>query len=188
MGYMSDTTELAELALEEGATRAAVIDIDGIRLYREIRSLCERNSCGQYGRNWMCPPHVGTIEETAARLRSFQKGLLVQSVSELEDSFDVEGMGRSQKEHQDLMRRLAESVRRRVDGEIAIMGAGPCDVCKECTILKGKPCRHPDRAMSSMEAFGMNVKEVVESCGFPYIGGKNTVSYVGMILYRTVNS
>jgi FKBP-type peptidyl-prolyl cis-trans isomerase 2 len=37
--------------------------------------------------------------------------------------------------------------------------------------------------ISSPEAYGMNVKDLVEKCGMSYINGKNTVSYVGMILF-----
>jgi len=181
--------ELTRLALDAGATHAAVLATEDVRLYREVRRLCEQNACGRYGRNWQCPPHVGPLEETAARFRAFSHGLLVQTVGDLEDSYDVEGMGRIQTEHQRRVRRIAASIHDdpAIDTTLAL-GAGPCDVCETGSILEEAPCPIPDRAMPSVEAFGMNVKEVVESCGLQYMGGANTVSYVGLILYSTLKS
>ena len=65
-------------ALRLGATKAAMLPLEGVRFYPELRTLCERNACGSYGKSWGCPPHVGEIEELAARVRSFASGLLFQ--------------------------------------------------------------------------------------------------------------
>lgn len=177
--------DLVAEALRLGATKAAMLPLEGLRFYPELRTLCERNACGSYGKSWGCPPHVGEIEELAARVRSFAHGLLFQCITEIEDSYDIEGMGRGAAHHKRVVRELAEIFRTRYGAaDVLVLGTGPCDFCEECTISTGQPCRYPDRLISSAEAYGMNVKELVERCGFSYINGKNTVSYVGVILFN----
>jgi hypothetical protein len=38
--------------------------------------------------------------------------------------------------------------------------------------------------MASVEAYGLDVKALVESVGLKYVNGKGTVSYVGAMLVR----
>ena len=35
----------------------------------EVRRMCERNDCGSYAKNWMCPPGVGPVAEWYAKSR-----------------------------------------------------------------------------------------------------------------------
>jgi predicted metal-binding protein len=183
---VSETDRLVEEALALGATRAAVTSTDGIRLHPEVRRLCAQNSCGKHGANWMCPPAVGSLDELAASLSDYGRALVVQSVSDLDGPFDVDGMDSSAGEHQKLVRELAKLMREEYGvANVMPLGAGPCMSCKRCTIADEEPCPYPDRAISSMEAYGMNVKEVVEKCGLKYSAGPNTVSYVAAFLYRS---
>jgi predicted metal-binding protein len=171
-------------AIDHGATHAADLDISAIKFYPQVRRMCECNSCGSIGKNWQCPPHVGTLKENAAVTRSYQHGILVQSVGELEDSYDIEGMGRLQTEHQKRLRGIAGDLRDESGvSRVFALGAGPCDVCSRCTILDDKPCHLPDKIMPSVEAYGMNAQKIVESCGMSYINGRDTVSYVGVVLF-----
>jgi len=179
-----DRERLIADAIACGATHAGIVEMRTVRFYPEVRRLCQANACGLYGRNWMCPPGVGTLEELARRVKRFERGVLFQTVGSLTDSFDVEGMGEAAKRHKTLLRALRDHFETHYRfPEMLTMGAGPCDVCRDCTFPVGTPCRLPDRAVSSLEAYGMNVKQVVESCGLSYMNGKNTVSYVGLILY-----
>ena len=54
--------EMIEIALDAGALKATVIDIDSIVLNATFRDICKSNGCGMYGRCWMCPPDIGDIE------------------------------------------------------------------------------------------------------------------------------
>lgn len=175
-------------ATDAGATRVARINPVTIRYYMAVRTLCENNACGSYGKNWQCPPFVGHLAETSKRAKEFPHGVVLQSVGTLEDSYDIEGMSREQQVHQDCLRAIGKRLRTEHRAvPFLLLGAGPCDVCPRCTILDNEPCRLPDQIMPSMEAFGMNVKEVVESVGLPYISGKNTVTYSGLILYGSTD-
>ncbi|OLN25710.1 hypothetical protein DSOL_5246 [Desulfosporosinus metallidurans] len=48
----------------------------------------------------------------------------------------------------------------------------------------GEKCKFPDKAVSSVEANGIDVMALVKSSGIPYNNGKNTVSFVALILFN----
>ncbi|HPE96129.1 MAG TPA: DUF2284 domain-containing protein, partial [Bacillota bacterium] len=64
---------------------------------------------------------------------------------------------------------------------------GGCGLCETCAAKEKKPCRHPDKAFSSLEAYCMNVSLLAEKCSMEYInmidGSYDTVTYFGIILY-----
>ena len=92
-----DGERLIQIALECGATKAAIVTQKDIVLNAAFRGMCEANRCGVYGRCYMCPPDVGPIDELMARVRGYERGLLYQTISPLEDSFDIEGMQAAKK-------------------------------------------------------------------------------------------
>ena len=73
--------------------------------------MCASNTCHMYGKNWHCPPGCGTLEECEARVRSYRQGILVQTVGELEDSMDGEGMMETEKAHKEHFFALEEKLR-----------------------------------------------------------------------------
>ena len=91
-----DEARLIRAALDCGASAADVVTRDGIATDPSFRALCEENRCGLYGRCYMCPPDIGPVEELIAQVLSFDRGLLYQTVSPLEDSFDIRRDGRSE--------------------------------------------------------------------------------------------
>jgi hypothetical protein len=54
----------------------------------------------------------------------------------------------------------------------------------KCGYLVGEECQFPDKAVSSVEANGIDVIALVKTSGIPYNNGKNTVSYVALILFN----
>ena len=63
------------------------------------------------------------------------------------------------------------------------LGAGGCHLCEVCAKKTGEPCRHPDRAVASLEAYGVNVSALARLCGMKYINGENTVTYFGALFF-----
>lgn len=176
-GIESLCTEILTL----GASNADIVPVAQVSFEPEFRKLCEQNVCGSYGRNWMCPPHVGAIDELIARARSYETILVYQLISELEDSYDFEGM----MEANARMHALSEQVRLLVQPQYPnalLLGAGGCTHCARCAKLDDQPCRFPEKAMPSMEAFGINVSTLAPLAGMKYINGANTVTYFGAVL------
>ncbi len=174
--------ELIDIALDAGAKKAAVITAEDIVLDASFRDICAKNSCAQYGRCWMCPPDIGEIETLMAEVRKYGHGLLYQTIGELEDSFDVEGMDEAAKAHVVVGQRL-EAFLMLILGKHLHLSCGGCRICERCAKLDGLPCRDPERAMPSMEGYGIDVYSTCKPTELKYINGQNTVTYFGIVLF-----
>ena len=56
----------------------------------EVRSMCAANTCQMYEHSWACPPACGEIADFQAMMNEYEHCLVVQSVGQMEDDFDVE--------------------------------------------------------------------------------------------------
>ena len=173
--------ELIQLALDAGFTHAAVMDAAKIQPLPEVRDMCAVNTCHRYGACWSCPPACGTLEECKERLSQYRSGLVVQVVGELEDSFDVEGLQELEKRQKEAFSKLLPQLREKMD-HLLPLGTGSCTICKECT-YPDAPCRFPEKAVSSMEAYGLLVNQVCTDSGLRYNYGPNTMAYTGCFLF-----
>ena len=174
---------LAQIPLSLGAFRAAVIPVADVETDASFRALCESNACGNYGRNWMCPPDAGDIHELMERLRTYTYALVYQTVTELEDSYDFEGMMDAGVAHNELMIRLREKLKGEGLSRVLHLGAGGCRMCPVCAKRTGEPCRKPDLAVASLETYGINVSKLATAAGMKYINGQDTVTYFGAVLF-----
>ena len=174
---------LCEKIIEKGAFKAAVIKTDDVETDASFRTLCEQNVCGSYGRNWMCPPDAGEINELIGVLHSYEYILVYQSVGTLEDSFDIEGMAEAAINHHKLMYEVRKTADCEKFRRVLYLGAGGCRLCEKCARITNEPCRNPERAIPSLEAYGVNVSRLAKAAGMKYINGQNTVTYFGAVLF-----
>ena len=172
--------QLAALAEKVGFTVWTPLDIKTVELKPEVRDMCAGGSCQQYGKRWSCPPGCGTLEECAAKVAECSYGILVQSVGDVEDSFDFETMMEIQEGHKARFERMHKAICDRGE-QVLALGAGCCTRCKECT-YPDAPCRFPDRMVSSMEAYGMLVLEVCKANGMKYYYGSDKMAYTSCFL------
>lgn len=167
--------ELIREALEEGFTYAVEIRRDSVELLEEVRQMCEKNTCRIYGKNWACPPACGTLEECARRLQEYPAGILLQTVGEIEDWMDFEGMMEVEKHHKETFERYVDRLRQQ-KAEVLPIGTGGCRICQECT-YPHQPCRFPQRCFTSMEAYGMEVNRICKKNGLAYNYGPGKIAY-----------
>jgi len=180
-----DLDELVRDALESKATCAAIARTGDISFHEDFRKACEQNQCGKYNTNWMGPPAIGPVSDLIERVKKYRHGLLFQTVHQLRSSFDYKGMVEGGKIHGQIFRDLLDKVRSKYKfREILPLNAGCCSICEKCAYLENLPCRYPDLAVSSVEAYGINVIALEKSAGIPIYHGKNTVAYVGLILFE----
>ena len=177
-----DHNALIQSALDCGAAGAAVVSVGDIAFDRAFRDACARNICGKYGTNWMCPPSVGDIDEMISRAKSFGQMLVFQSISLLEDSYDIEGMRAAGKNHSALTLAIALAVRPMLEQSI-MLGAGACGICGRCAKADDAPCRFPEKAAASLESYGISVTDLASLSGLKYINGQNTLTFFGGILF-----
>lgn len=166
-----------------GAFRAAVIRVQDIRLDPVFRRMCEDNVCGNFGKCWMCPPDAGEIGDLMDAFRRYDYALVYQSVGQLEDSYDFEGMMSAAEEHSRLIQRVRKAFPQGDFAKILHLGAGGCHVCPVCAKRENLPCRNPDLAISSLETYGVDVSALATACGMRYTNGQNTVTYFGAMLF-----
>lgn len=169
-------------ALEAGFTNAVELDCSTIEVRTEVRDMCAMNTCRQYGKNWACPPGCGTVEECKERIGKYKKGILVQLVGEVEDSLDIESMQEIKEKYSTIFIEFTEKMRNEFS-ELLPLAAGSCTICKECG-CPDQPCRFPDKAISSMEAYGLLVNEICTANQIKYNYGPQKMAYTGCFLFE----
>lgn len=179
-GSIEMIEQLIKRALEAGFDKAGALDCSTIVLRPEVREACRKNTCGRYGTSWSCPPGCGSLDECAARIRKYSKGLIVQTVGKLEDEFDGEGMMAAAERHEQTFRRFAGELRGEYPNMLP-MGTESCSTCDQCT-YPDSPCVDPLGASSPMEAYGIMVSEVCRVNGMDYYYGKGTIAFTACFL------
>ena len=178
-----DYQKLVDTALSCGATKATIIDQQQIVLSETFRDICESNQCGGYGKCWMCPPYIGEIGELMEKVRRYPRGLWFQTISEIEDSYDIEGMFEAGKKHAQMTQTLRDNVSGLLKEPFLILSCGGCHLWPTCAEAEDKPCGFPDKAISSLEGYGFDVYNTTKSTDLKYINGQNTVTYFGIVLF-----
>ena len=177
MGFREDP---AETALALGFDVAVPLDPKDLEARDDVRAMCAQDRCGAYGKNWTCPPACGTLEGCRDRMRSYRSGLLLQTVGHMRKDIDSRCYRDTERRHLEQLRALTDRLRRSHPGLLSL-GAGGCRVCKVCAYPE--PCRFPEKAEASMEAYGLFVTEVCRGAGAEYHHGPRTVTYTACVLY-----
>lgn len=177
-----DKEQLLQTVLDCGATKATVIPQSQIVMSAHFRDICASNQCGGYGKCWMCPPDIGEIEPLMELVRSYPWGILYQSIAEIEDSFDIEGMFEASAAHAQLSQRIHAALKPVLGDRFLHLSCGGCHLCETCAKKTGEPCRQPDKALPGLEGYGIDVYNTTKDTELKYINGQNTVTYFGMVL------
>ena len=168
-----------------GISAAAMFPVTEIKFDGIFRKMCADNLCGRYGKNHKCPPLVGEPEDLKNEVLAYDRALLIQTIYPLEDSYDFEGMNEGGRVHGENMEKTRRYIEANIKYEkMLVLGAGGCGVCEKCGAAENAPCRFPDRAVSSVEAYCMDVAHMTTTHGLRYINGENTVSYVAVFLLK----
>lgn len=175
--------KLTSLAVSNGATKATIIPASQIVTNREFRAICEGNGCGVFGKCWTCPPFIGEIEPLMEKVHSYPYGLLYQTISDLEDSFDIEGMFEAGYRHAAVSQKIQEAVKEILPEGFLHLSCGGCRLCETCAKRSDEPCRFPEKALASLEGYGIDVYNTTSGTELKYINGENTVTYFGLVLF-----
>lgn len=116
---------ITQKALELGASRCGVTAVKEVTFDPGLRKNCEMNYCGSYGKNYMCPPDAGEIHQLIQQAQTYDHLLLFQTISPLEDSFDLEGMMEASERHGKLVDGISDYLEALPDSpRYMILGAG----------------------------------------------------------------
>lgn len=177
-----DKEQMISYCMELGCHAAAVLPVSEIPFDPGLREYCRKNTCRMYGTNYGCPPLAGGEYELIKRAKGYGEILVFQAVFGLEDSFDFEGMVEAGKKHEQTAEAIFAGIRKAYPDGICLT-AGGCKICEVCAAGTGEACRFPQRSLSSLEAYCINVSELSAKCGMKYINGVNTVTYFGGVLF-----
>ena len=175
--------DLKAFAKECGFTVAEDLDPKTLKFLPEVRDMCAADKCRHYNRSWACPPACGTLEEWAEKAGRFSKGILLQTVGDIEDTLDFEAIMDIAKTNAENFIRFTDVILDEDHLDCLPLAVGGCTRCKKCT-YPDAPCRFPDRCFSSMEATGLLVNQVCVDNGVPYNYGKGKMAYTSCLLYN----
>jgi len=171
---------LQKLGLEAGFSKVELLDCSTVKVLEQVRDMCASGKCTRYGTNWTCPPACGTLGECEARIGRYRWGLLVQTIGDLEDEYDGEAMMEAQARHKETFAKFLKDLRKEYPDLLAL-GAGCCTVCASCSYPKA-PCRFPEKAVSSVEAYGIMVMDLCKANGLGYYYGPEHIAYTSCYL------
>ena len=167
----TDFEELEQLAMSLGATDVAIRSTTDIEVDEKLVSFCKEPRCPNYGLSPSCPPHVSGPDGFRALLKDRPNVLVIRIVVPSSVLFSDE--------RTEIMAFLHELVakleRAAIEKGLAKSKAFAGGSCKDlfcfdevdCNVLSGRgKCRNPDRARHSMSGYGVNVSELIKTCGW----------------------
>lgn len=173
-------TRWLEEAKKLGFDVAVELDAQQLVAREDVRAMCVEDKCGAYNKNWTCPPAIGSVEKCQQQMRRYKRGILLQTVGHMQKAVDSKCYRVTEQRHMKNFYALAEAIRK-VHPDALCLGAGGCRICKQCAYPE--PCRFPDKAVSSMEGYGLFVTQVCRDAGIPYHHGDRTITYTACVLF-----
>ena len=166
-----------------GFSNVSLINVSDIEFEPSLLELCKMNACGNYCKNYTCPPLIGNPPELIKHAKSYNRAIVFQKIYQLTDSFDIEGMDNSRIDFRNLTHKVNDLCKNRLD-DYLLLTAGGCSECSICGAVTGEKCSFPQKAYPSLEAYSINVSTLCEKSGMKYINGVNTVTYFGAIFIK----
>jgi predicted metal-binding protein len=146
---ISDKAEIEKSCISNKALGAKFIDPKSIVVGYWTRYKCQYG-CGAYGKSMCCPPNTPTPDETKKILSDYNIGLLVHFGGDVRVTKTIA--------------KIEREVFLKNYYKVISFGAGPCNLCKECSFSE---CKFPNIGRPSMEACGIDVYATARGNGFP---------------------
>ena len=172
--------EVESLARKSGFTHVGVIPVSRLVFDPSLRKYCEKNLCGNYGKNHSCPPECGTPEEMKERTEQYRQAWIFQTIAQV-DWHDSAALKAVRDSHNVRSRELLEKLKERGVTGLAML-AGPCSACGACAGAEGKPCNFPEKQVSCISAYCMSAEKMAEEAGLPYWCGERKVAFFSLLL------
>lgn len=145
-----------------------------------VRHVCEAE-CPMYGKTWACPPAVGTVAACRERCLAYPELLMISTVTEVQDSANIEETLATRGEHEAVTHQVAEMVKAQ-GCDVMALSTEACAICEHCA-YPNAPCRHPERMFPCVESHGILVTDIAEKHGMDFFNG-NIVTWFSLIFYR----
>ena len=167
---------------EEMGFHAAVISAKEIPVEGAFRKFCEDNLCGKYNANYSCPPACGTVEEVRERLHGGDRALVLQTIHDIGSYENKEAILKSKKDLNLAILKLTEQFRKE-GASCFCLGYGGCPLCTPCKQAVGEACAFPEKKISCMSAYCIDVGRLAEKCGLEFAWVPEKLYLFGMIVF-----
>lgn len=174
--------ELIRLAEAEGF-HVAILSAKDIPVDGSYRKFCEDNLCGKYDANYSCPPACGTVEEVHGRLFAQDKALVLQTSHDIGSYENKEAILKSKKNLNLAILSLTDTLKK-AGMDCFCLGYGGCPLCDPCKQVEGKPCVFPEKRISCMSAYCIDVGKLAGKCGLEFAWLPEKLFLFGMIVFR----
>lgn len=178
--------ELLELARGLGFS-AAMIEPENIPVNPAFRAFCEENRCGKYNANYSCPPDCGTVEELRGKILAEDTAMIITTKWDIGSYENKEGIQKAKKSHNAAVLRLMDRLRRLGYGGFAA-GYNGCPLCDPCKRILNEPCPFPDKRISCMSAYCIDVAQTAGRCGLEFAWEPGKLYLFGLIAIHNQNS
>ena len=145
----NDKIEFQDLCRKNKAINSKFIDPKSIVISHWAGYKC-KYGCAAYGKSRCCPPHAPSPDETRKIIADFKIGLLIHFGGDVRVTKTIS--------------KIERLIFLKNFYKVISFGAGPCRLCKECSLSE---CKFPDIARPSMEACGIDVYATARANGFP---------------------
>lgn len=175
----ADLQRYRRLALEAGASAAAIIPASDVAIDERVRLKCFVPRCPRAGETPNCPPYAPDLDLVRKAVGRFSWAILFKcDVEPIEEYVPAKDKTRAEKRRALSFHRKSSDVLYELerqaykDGYHLAMGFGGGS-CKDylchgliCQFLDSGRCRFPQRARPAMEAVGVDVLSLVRNAGW----------------------
>jgi len=166
-----DLDQLIQLAISLGASEACTLSSDEIIVKDQLARKCIEPQCENYGLSYSCPPYIEGPGSFRELIKTHPRALVIRLIipSSMLLSWEQHDLGRILHE---LVATVELEARKLGYTKSSGFAGGSCKelFCQDhlsCQrIEENGPCRHPDLARPSMSGYGIDVFQLVKSCGW----------------------
>lgn len=158
------------------------LDPQELEFSQRIRYICQTD-CPMYGKTWACPPGVGTVEDCKAKCLSYDRCLMIATITEVEDIADMQATLATRADHEAITDQVQALLRSH--GVLPyVLSTEACAICPRCAILDGLPCRFPEKMHPCVESHGIVLTQTAENYGLTFQYGDNIVTWFSLLFYN----
>ena len=175
--------DLLQLA-EDSGFKASLISPELIPVNPDFRIYCEENLCGKYGANYSCPPDCGTVKNLHQNILAEDNVLVVQTIWPIAGYEDKETISKAKHAHNVMVLELKGKMEQYgLHGFCS--GYNGCPLCNPCKRQLNEPCAHPDKRISCMSAYCIDVAALAKQCELDFAWSSDKLHLFGMIAFHT---
>lgn len=145
---------------EFGLVDAIPFPISSVKLANWVHLKC-KFGCDSYGKNYSCPPFVGTPRSGKKVVEEYKRGILL--IFKSEDPKKTKDYSKRFLEIYKGMLKIEKELFLNNYYKVLALSSGPCPLCKKCSYPKY--CAHLKDRRPAIEALGIDVLATVRKIG-----------------------